>query len=336
MTETLANENRKTHVWPLVAEYLNFSDVLHLRVTCPSVAISLSRDVSPEVCMRWLDGILKRKNLFLMEGRDVEASWYMSQRESPSYFLMKRQQRQSPFELLLKTIWASSRIPYAAAVAYNGKFGRHVVCLDANSMPIQYPACDLGKRKCQGCCFKIPPRTSTSQTDMSIDYDTDEAENIEYTTSDEPRLHDMHQIHARRNGSVKTLDLERFYLKCIPNLPPRTICPVCCSAQRTLLLSIVSYRTTDETVRQDQSKMSFTFTPMIPDESTCLPIDTRFFIPGCSRGPDCSGEFKHAICLHCASCKQFGMLSPARSKPTILHLSNAEFGGMVIRKCALR
>lgn len=248
-------------------------------------------------------------------------------------------------------------VPESVAVLYSGNFGRF--CLPCHPetgalYPNAYSKCKRGKKnKCPTCSLKIPPRFSVPQSKREIENDEDnnDDENGDESSSNNQPVLDIDsvlEIQTRfKDRSQKrhySIDLRHFYCKCVPNLPPDLVCPLCrISDRRTLLLSAFSYQAEPSAAREQPGHMSLSFTPLMMTEKEQQPVAKRarragYGIDGDGDGSTAAADFpseytdmflptlsgalvlrrlfkqdcKHAMAIHCVSCQKFGLIAPAR------------------------
>ena len=226
--------------WELVLEFNSLWEILRCRRTGRLLALAADR-LSSSSCSCLLDQWLRsnREQIVLIPQKDNEDDDDGGLVYQKSLF--SRRDGHS-FQCLLRVFRVICHLPMEAAIAYNGKYGRHAIPLvwndDKRQLIPDQPQPPCTRRNCPTCRFQIPTTTATTTTTTDRDAKMPAQEEEE-----EERCHtidDYLQIHNVRGES---LDLTTFYPKCIPNLPPDMVCPKCCkNDERTLVLSMLSYQ----------------------------------------------------------------------------------------------
>lgn len=290
--------------WGRVVAFLRLQEMLSCRLVSTGVASRIHEELLPSDCVSWLQEELRERNLFFIPG-NVDTNWMEACNDAPDlllhYFASSR--NQSPFDSLTRCLRVCKCIPKEAAVAFSGKFGRHIQPLPEEE--VRHVPCGRGKPKCETCRFKIPRKRRPGD-------------------GEECKLDSVLQIVV---SSREVLVLDQYFVKCVPNMPRDLICPLCrVTERRTLLLTEMSYPVPEETA-QGALRNMLTFTPLLEPQrkrprinqrSRFPPMEPDLYIPGntppISNGDDESvqhEDFKHAIAIHCTNCREFGIFGPA-------------------------
>ena len=305
--------------WEFIAPFLELSDVLKLRAVSKEVLASLHEGTSREQCATWLSKTLQEDNLYMMNNI---GKWHDATNElSNQMGACLKYDPMDPLDSLVLCMRVIKHMPEEMAVCYSDKYGRH--CLpwsgqreapNASSVRLgqyEYPPCGRGTQNCETCISRIPSKERK-----------DEKIQGSYCLDDFFQIQDNHQ-----GGFI---DLHRHYNRCIPNLPPDLICPVCrVSDRRTLMLTDMSYQSEAGTEKPEAVHMPLTFTPQnaavkesatkraktdeddgIVEESF-PPKYREMFIPEGSFPLEYTPDCKHCIAIHCSSCRKFGVIAPA-------------------------
>lgn len=309
----LEGNDSETLPWGRIVSFLKLRDMLSVRLVSNTVAGSIHDEVLPDDCTRWLGEALRDRSLFMIPGR-VDKNWKeATNSESESIIMLLSNQDQAPLDSLLRCLRVCKYIPKEAAVGFSGKYGRHLMPLTVEAQVNFYEPCRRGKKHCPSCRLKIPRKPRRRR------YADDDNGSDEEEDGSPRRLDEVLQIAV---NAREVLDLDRHYVKCVPNLPRDLTCPLCrVSDQRTLLLTEMTYKTGEETA-QGALRNMLTYTPCFepPDKKTRLEETARnfpplhqpaFYIPGQESALLPYSEYKHAIAIHCAACQNFGILGPA-------------------------
>ena len=242
----------------------------------------------------------------------------------------------------LPTNHLSHYMPDEAVFAFSAKYGRHIIPIDTKfetcinheeaqsflhekclSLKV-FPPCN--REHCSTCQFIIPPLDIVGEHGHGIN-----------SNPIDSHLRVVSTTHGKR------IDLTRFYNTCVPNLPPNLCCPICRNSSRTLMLSITSYPSCGFQLSDTTGILSYT-----PDNqngfyynvdpigiNSPLEMSQQSFSSDRTRTFNSSSESlsfsnppplyddislnsqanfrrdaKHALAIHCVSCKKFGIVAP--------------------------
>ena len=156
--------------WEVITSFLTLDDTLSLRLTNPTICHTLSEATSPTTCANWLALLLTKETSFMCT--DLE-HWKTSttataDRLRPVFVVDENENENDssfPLDRLLKFSRILKCLPQQAAVAYNGKYGRHILPFHHKDGTFQvFSKCQ--RPNCPTCTFKIPP-LQTVRTDAS-------------------------------------------------------------------------------------------------------------------------------------------------------------------------
>jgi hypothetical protein len=324
MTSPSPEELASLLPWGIIAESLDLQELLQTRLTCHSWCEALAEHVSPSTCSKYLAMLLEQRNLHLLP--DVLEWATATTRKSEATVQMFS--TAAALDSLLRMIKVVKHLPKQAAVAFNGKHGRHLMPLKWDeekkaSNLVSHEPCQ--RKSCVTCKFRIPVKTAASAGRRNnID------DSLEF---------------RRTKGPI---DLHSYHTTCVPNLPRDLHCPMCRTTdQRTLVLSEVAYRSDSRPVNRP-NEVLLTWTPHeeqvsndhvssdddddasdhsfvvvrhdepLPkrhktDEDQVLfpPLYDDMAIPSTIQPIHLRADCKHAISIHCSHCGEFGVVGPA-------------------------
>ena len=244
--------------WEVITSCLTLNDTLSLRLTNPTICHIVSQATSPTTCAHWLALLLANQSSFICT--DLE-HWKTSTTATADrlrpVFVVEHDENSNdssfPLDRLLKVSRILKCLPQQAAVAYNGKYGRHILPMDGTIPQVKvFSKCQ--RLNCPTCKFKIPllreeRNVRTEDTSSSRIFPL--------------QLEDCCEI---LNKDGVPLDLHSYVPKCIPNLPPDVTCPMCrVTERRTLILSSGSYQS--ESSARTPTQHLATFTPKLDVEA---------------------------------------------------------------------
>jgi hypothetical protein len=331
MTSPSPQELASLLPWGIIAESLDFHELLQTRLTCHSLCEALAEHVSPSTCSRYLAMLLEQRNLYVIP--DVLEWTTVTTRESEAIVQMFA--TEGALDSLLRMIKAMKYLPKQAAVAFNGKRGRHLLPLQWDeekkvSNFVSHEPCQ--RKSCVTCKFRIPSKTIDTPSSTS--------------TGAVGRRNDMDDYLEFRNKKGP-IDLHSYHTTCVPNLPRDLHCPMCrATDQRTLVLSEVAYRSDSRPVNRpnevlltwtpheeqvangnsssdddDASDHSFVFVrhdepspkrrKTEEDQVLFPPLYDDMAIPQTTHPIHLRADCKHAISIHCSHCGEFGVIGPA-------------------------
>ncbi len=272
--------------WELVAEFWTLSEALTARLVS-TAWLEAIENLSPTICARVLSEKLQRNNIFLFHdtSRWKDAGnddWRVTETLFPTTTTTTTSTMTtsvSNFSSILHCFRVCKYFPNEVVVAFNGKYGRHLLPTHLNdqsgSDAILYEKC-YGS-ECTTCRFRIPLASTRSVADEDL---TDRRRSntrrrrIDDESSDDGGGDDLDDDHQSshimdidshftiEDEKDRRLDLKQYYHSCVPNLPPGLTCPVCrCSDERTLLLSEFSYPSVPGGEARHPCHMRLTFTP---------------------------------------------------------------------------
>jgi hypothetical protein len=313
--------------WGIIAESLDLHELLQTRLTCHSWCEALAEHVSPSTCSRYLARLLEQRNLYVIP--DVLEWTTVTTRESEAIVQMFA--TEGALDSLLRMIKVMKYLPKQAAVAFNGKRGRHLLPLQWDeekkvSNFVSHEPCQ--RKSCVTCKFRIPSKTIDTPSSTS--------------TGAVGRRNDMDDYLEFRNKKGP-IDLHSYHTTCVPNLPRDLHCPMCRTTdQRTLVLSEVAYRSDSRPVnRPDEVLLTWTpheeqtapgysssddddgFVVVRLDEPSPKrrkteedqvlfpPLYDDLAIPQTTQPIHLRSDCKHAISIHCSHCGEFGVIGPA-------------------------
>jgi hypothetical protein len=346
------NNDNENLPWGFISEFLTLPELLVTRQVSHAVADAV-HDVSPQKCGALLEQALRRRNIHLLPYR----SWDRPIQDQPSVtdmLIRDVDEHTASLDGMLRCFRVLKHLPQQVAVAFSGKYGRHCVPMEWDSTREQtqlrlYEPCS--RRRCRTCRLRVP-------------------------VCDDPKAEINAHIQIE-NKHGERMDMTRFYCTCVPNLPRDLICPSCRrNDERTLVLSAVSYRSSasasgrtlltytpypkeDDTEEEENSdndgqgletatrkkqklkkeSVSFSF----PDMRDDVALPTRW------EPLNRSNDAKHGIAIHCVSCEQFGVATPAgpcmdarfpchdRKRTVMVGKHASTLGGVFVRtKCSNR
>jgi hypothetical protein len=345
MTSASPQELASLLPWGIIAESLDLEEVLQTRLTCHSLCEALAEHVSPSTCSRYLAMLLEQRNLFVIP----DVNYWVTETARESEATVQLFSTAAALDSLLRMIKVMKYLPKQAAVAFNGKHGRHLRPLrwDEETKATNLFSHEPCQRKpCVTCKFRIPVRTATSSS-------AGRRNNI-----------DDHLEFRKRKAP---LDLHSYHTTCVPNLPRDVHCPMCRTTdQRTLVLSEVAYRSDSRPVNRPDHVL-LTWTPhedQVANENSFYdddiesddepsdnsvvvvrrddddepsskrhkiesdddddddddgdeepvsfpPLYDDMAIPSTTNPIRLRADCKHAISIHCSHCGEFGVVGPA-------------------------
>ena len=345
--------------WGIIAESLELQEVLQTRLTCHSLCEALAEQVSPVTCSRHIARVLVQRNLYVIPNVLLSLDWVTEttrdSEEAIVHMLMlasaSAEEGGGALDSLLRMIKVMKYLPKQAAVAFNGKHGRHLLPLQWDeekkcSNFLSHEPCQ--RKSCVTCKFRIPVnRAAAAATSDDDDGRRRNNNNI-----------DDHLEFRKPKGPI---DLHSYHTTCVPNLPRDLHCPMCRTTdQRTLVLSEVAYRSDSRPVNRPD-KVLLTWTPhqeqaangnsssdddddddnddddddddasdhsfvvvrhdepspkrrkTDKDDQVLLfpPLYDDMAIPSTTQPIRLKADCKHAISIHCSHCGEFGVIGPA-------------------------
>lgn len=273
-----------------VASFLSLADILSCRLASMESLNLIHSALTVEDCADRLGHLLQNREAVVLGST---RRWKDAGNDTFQVLQCLRQLdtvATNPLDAVLRIMRILKHLPEQLAVLYTGKYGRFCAPCHAESGTLQvdaYPPCPKGKKNCESCAFRIPPRALLLDVAGKQDEegpmrnaahnreggggDDDEESSDESTEEKPPDIYSILSIKARhrnRARGVYSMDLENFYCKCVPNLPHDLICPLCrVSNRRTLLLSAFSYQSEPSSAREQPGHMSLSFTPLVESET---------------------------------------------------------------------
>jgi len=120
-----------------------------------------------------------------------------------------------------------------------------------------------------------------------------------------------------------SLELKKYFMSCVQNLPADLYCPVCqIQTEMTLMLSEISYQSLEAAPRHQDVQLTFTPRPqqdwpkeawqecLFPPNSFPPPPYRDVSIPFRQFPLRHEPDAKHCLSIHCNHCHQFGLLAP--------------------------
>jgi len=310
-----------------IASFLKLQDILACRLTCVEGLNQVHSSLTVKDCAILLSLVLQTRRVVVTgntqqwkdAGNDAfDAIQCMKQLDTAAT---------NPLDTLLRIMRVLLHLPSQLAVCYSSKYGRFCAPCHAHSGSMQreaYSKCSRGKQNCSTCAFKIPPRAISSPGENEEGEEEGEFDNIYSVLSITAR-------ETKNSRAMYSLDLEHFHCKCVPNIPPDLICPLCReNTRRTLLLTAFSYQSELSAAREQPGHMSLSFTPLLEpmkkrarkhqhtqaSERFPPPEYSDMFLPRASGSRLLRYQFrqdcKHAMSIHCTSCQKFGLIAPSR------------------------
>lgn len=242
----------------VVADFLSLPDVLSARLISLHFAEAVSH-LPASTCARFLQERLLAQQTPTSPTTPTtvhlvsNASWKRPlDLDSMESFLQrppldKGGSGSSSFDCMMRCFRVYQHLPTEVAIAFGGKYGRHCVPMQWNNQtnqaePVHYKACE--RTNCPTCRLKI---------------DMDERERPPCSIYNDYDIWLPDKSQSKRTTGKRRVDLSKYYPKCIPNLPHDLVCPHCTNShERTLVLSILSYKSSTPPPRASGKPLTYT------------------------------------------------------------------------------
>jgi hypothetical protein len=301
--------------WEIITRFLNFDEILKVRVVSQAFRQCIEDCLSSDFCSRSLFRFLEERNIYLVSG-DLENFMTLATQsdEIDDFFLTETSNYFNKLLLILRVL---RYLPKSVVVAFNGKYGRHCIPIqwddqEKDAILQSFSPCE--REQCPTCSLKLPSQSPIHST---------------YTNN----IYDYLEFHNKRG----VVDLHQYVPKCIPNLPADLRCPNCLvTNQRTLILSEFSYKSESGGATDRPSHTLLTWTPKIDadvesssdsgeqvtkrqkvefeERYTRNPFPPMFddmAVPVRTQPLRLKSDCKFAISIHCSSCQKFQVFAPS-------------------------